>query len=113
MEPAADFKLIMRAGVHPDVAVPRPPPPHFSETREDQLQIARNVPVRLRDDVRIYIDVYRPADADGRADLPVLLGWSPYGKHRTAAQLPWPAADVQTGWISRHTALEAPDPAYW
>lgn len=113
MEQPADLRLIMRPGVHPDTATDRrPPPPQPLETREDGLRISRNVPVRLRDGVRIYVDIYRPADAGAR-DLPTLLGWSPYGKHRTGARLPWPAADVQPGWISRHTAFEAPDPAFW
>ena len=48
-----------------------------------------------------------------RSALPILLGWSPYGKHNLSDRLPWPAADVASGWISRHTAFEAPDPLYW
>lgn len=110
---ATEFSLIMRPGIHPDTATDRrPPPPQPRETQEDALHISRNVSVWLRDGVRIYVDVYRPA-VGGDRNLPVLLGWSPYGKHRTAAQLAWPAADVQAGWISRHTAFEAPDPAFW
>jgi len=113
MEHAAEVRLIMRPGVSPDTAPDRRPPlPEPSETHEDGLRISRNVAVRLRDGVRIYVDLYRPASGGDR-DLPTLLGWSPYGKHRTAARLPWPEADVQPGWISRHTAFEAPDPAFW
>ncbi len=45
--------------------------------------------------------------------MPILLGWSPYGKHNVSDRLPWPQAGVQKGWISPYTAFEAPDPAYW
>jgi uncharacterized protein len=66
----------------------------------------------MRDGARIYIDIYRPGNSSD-ARVPVLLGWSPYGKHNTADCLPWPEAGVATGWISQYTAFEAPDPLYW
>ena len=37
----------------------------------------KDVAVKLRDGVTIYIDVFRPA---GVEHVPVLLAWSPYGK---------------------------------
>src|SRR5262245_22852145 len=109
------LKLIMRAGVHPDQVVGRkvPPPPLYSEGIENGLLILRNVSVALRDGVRMYVDVYRPAEAAGTRGLATLLGWSPYGKHNTSDRLPWPAADVATGWLSKYTAFEAPNPLYW
>jgi uncharacterized protein len=109
------IELIMRPGVHPERVVGKkvPPPPVYSETRERGLLIERNVSVRMRDGVRIYVDIYRPADDPGDHALPALLGWSPYGKHNTSDHLAWPAADVAAGWISDYTAFEAPDPMYW
>src|ERR1700744_6286473 len=104
----------MRPGVDPQLAPgrKRAPPPVHSIVYEDGLRIERNARVAMRDGARINIDIYRPAgSAEGR--VPVLLGWSPYGKHNTADQLPWPQAGVAPGWISRHTAFEAPDPLYW
>src|SRR5690606_38116879 len=73
--------LIMRAGVDPASAPHKPPlpPRDYARWEEDGLLIERNVEVTLRDGVRILIDIYRPADAPD-ADLPILLGWSPYGK---------------------------------
>ena len=44
--------------------------------------------------------------------VPAILGWSPYGKHNLSDRL-WPPAGVEPGWISKYTAFEAPDPAYW
>ena len=117
MAQAANSKveLIMRPGVPPERVVGKkaPPPPVYTEVRESGLLIERNVPVKLRDGVRIYIDIYRPADQHDDHSLPALLGWSPYGKHNTADRLPWPAAGVAPGWISRYTAFEAPDPMFW
>jgi predicted acyl esterase len=107
------FQLIMRPGVHPDRVVGKkvPPPPVHSVVLENGLIIERNASVRLRDGVRIYVDVYRPAGTVG--DLPALLGWSPYGKHNTSDRLAWPAAGVAPGWMSAYTGFEAPDPVYW
>ena len=45
------------------------------------------------------------------ADLPVLVAWGPYGKHRTGRI--WPEAEVEDGWISELTGFESPDPLYW
>jgi predicted acyl esterase len=107
------FELMMREGVHPSRVVGKkvPPPPDYSEARENGLHIERNVAVRMRDGIRILIDIYRPDPCP--RPIPVLLGWSPYGKHNISSRLPWPAAGVADGWISPYTAFEAPDPAYW
>ena len=109
------FELIMRNGVHPSRVIGKkvPPEPRFQEVRENGLHIQRNVVVQMRDGVSIFVDIYRPDGAPPDAKLPVLLGWSPYGKHNTNSQLAWPAADVAVGWMSQYTAFEAPDPLYW
>jgi hypothetical protein len=113
--PKTGFELIMREGVHPTRVVGKkvPPPPDYVELRDSGMYIERNVPVHLRDGARIFVDIYRPDGAAGLRDVPVLLGWSPYGKHNLANRLYWPAADVAEGWISPYTAFEAPDPVYW
>ena len=115
MKADAGFELIMREGVPPERMVGRtpPPPPVPHEVREDGMRIFRNAEVRLRDGVRIFVDVYRPSGTSRGQNIPVILGWSPYGKHNTRDHLMWPEADVAPGWISRHTAFEAPDPAFW
>lgn len=109
-----DFTLIMRDGVDPATAPNKPslPPRDHVQWVEDGLLIDRNIPVRMRDGVAILIDLYRPADRpDG--PMPVLLGWSPYGKHGLSDSLFPPHSGVEPGWMSRFTAFEAADPAYW
>ena len=112
---AAGFSLIMREGVPPEKVVGRkpPPPPVPLEMRENGLRILRNAEVRLRDGVRIFVDVYRPSGTSRGQNIPAILGWSPYGKHNTRDHLMWPEADVAPGSISPYTAFEAPDPAFW
>lgn len=107
------FTLIMREGVDPASAPGKPPlpPREHRQWVEEGLLIDRNIAVTMRDGVRILVDLYRPAGApDG--PMPVLLGWSPYGKHGLSDTL-WPPSGVEPGWMSRFTAFEAPDPAFW
>ena len=109
-----EFELIMLPGTDPATNPYKPPLPPKEQVRivEDGLILDRNVPVTMRDGVTIYVDIFRPEGEAGERDLPVLLSWSPYGKHGKADNL-WPPAGLEKGWISRHTAFEAPDPAYW
>ena len=61
------------------------------------MRIFRNAEVRLRDGVRIFVDVYRPSGTSRGQNIPAILGWSPYGKHNTRDHLVWPEADVGPG----------------
>ena len=108
------FELIMAHGRDPASNPYKPPLPPREQAQiiEDGLVLDRNVPVKMRDGITILVDIYRPEGSPGESDLATLLAWSPYGKHGKAANL-WPPAGIEDGWISRHTAFEAPDPAYW
>ena len=105
-------EIIDRPGLAPDNAPGKPPLPPLRRETIDHGDVVqeKDVPVELRDGVRIYIDVYRPAGTE--SDLPVLLAWGPYGKHNTKDQL-WPPAEIESGWMSKLTGFEAPDPKYW
>jgi len=113
-EAAKRFAPILREGVDPLQAVFKPPHPGvgYLDRNEDGLRFQRDIQVPMRDGVQIWIDLYLPEGlADGET-VPAILGWSPYGKHNLADNL-WPAAGIEPGWISKYTAFEAPDPAYW
>lgn len=77
------------------------------------MLIERNVGVILSNGATMRIDIYRPAGNQSERDLPIILAWSPYGKHRTSATFRYPGSGVEPGWMSKHTGFEAPDPAYW
>ena len=42
-----------------------------------QIRVEKDRPIVMRDDVRLYCDVYRPDDKEKH---PVLVGFSPFGK---------------------------------
>ncbi|ABQ71666.1 X-Pro dipeptidyl-peptidase C-terminal domain protein (plasmid) [Rhizorhabdus wittichii RW1] len=87
-------------------------PPNPREERVDGMRILRDVSVPMRDGVKLYADVYLPADAADDAELGVIVCWAAFGKHATNSKLP-EAMNVAPGLISDHTGWEAPDPAYW
>ena len=109
------IELIMRPGVDPRTAPNKPPLPplEYDQRIEHGVRIERNVAVALRDGVRIYVDIYRPPGVEGERDLPILLGWSPYGKHALTNRVFWPASGVDPQWLSPLTAFEAADPVFW
>jgi uncharacterized protein len=110
----SNFQPLMIPATDPKQAKFKPPHPgsQHEVLRSDGLRIERNIAVPMRDGVEILIDLYLPDRPEGAAEVPVIIGWSPYGKHNLSDAL-WPVAGVKSGWISRHTAFEAPDPAYW
>ncbi|MCC6472483.1 MAG: CocE/NonD family hydrolase [Burkholderiales bacterium] len=86
-------------------------PPQYRRSVEDGVLIERDLAVAMRDGVRIYVDVYRPA-GETRA-VPALVAWGPYGKHGpTRMDRQFPKAGI-TASLSPHTAFEAPDPMHW
>ncbi|HWL46907.1 MAG TPA: CocE/NonD family hydrolase [Sphingomonadaceae bacterium] len=107
--------LIMRPGVDPRTAPNKPPLPPADYVREerDGLLTERNVGIPLRDGTIIFADLHRPAGAAGEADLPLLLSWSPYGKHGRSNQVFWPASGVRPEWLSPLTPFEGADPVFW
>jgi predicted acyl esterase len=102
----------MRPGVDPASAPHKPPLPPAGYRRETRggLVYEQNVPVPLRDGTEIYADIYRP---DTAHKLPLLLSWSPYGKHAKSNRVFWPASGVNPEWLSPQTPFEGPDPVFW
>ncbi len=107
-----EFRPIMRPGVDPSSAPHKPPlpPAGYRQEMRAELLFEQNLPVPLRDGTEIYADIYRP---EGATDLPILLSWSPYGKHAKSNQVFWPASGVNPEWLSPETPFEGPDPVFW
>ena len=73
----------------------------------------KDVAVKLRDGVTIYVDVFRPA---GVENVPVLLAWSPYGKAQGTSMSVmgvFGLVGLSNGIVSGLEKFEGPDPAYW
>lgn len=69
-----------------------------------------DVAVSMRDEAKIYIDVFRP-QKEGK--FPVLIAWAPYGKHGRIKYKYFPKCGVCDNDLSEFTVFEAADPVYW
>jgi uncharacterized protein len=87
-------------------------PPVYSRTIDNEyaMLIERNAVITLRDGVKIYADVFRPAD---ERPVPPIIAWTPYGKHVPFDPKRFLNAGVKEGDTSKYTAFEAPDPTFW
>lgn len=70
----------------------------------------QDVPVKMRDGVTIYCDIFKPKD---QQDIPVIISWSFYGKRPAESMSEWQIMGVTPGTISKMAKFESPDPAYW
>lgn len=70
----------------------------------------QDIPVKMRDGVTIYCDIYRPKD---QTNIPVIISWSFYGKRPGEGMSEWQIMGVSPGTVSKHTKFESPDPEYW
>jgi predicted acyl esterase len=101
-------EIAYRAGIDPAQGGHPPLAPRTELV--DGMLVDRDVAVPMRDGVRIRVDVFRPP---GAAASPVIVAWSPYGKHAPVGYELFPKAGVREEWISRHAGFEAPDPVSW
>ncbi len=73
----------------------------------------KDIPVQLRDGVTIYVDVFRPI---GDEEVPVIFGWSPYGKAQgTSVSVTgvFGLVGLDNSIVSGLEKFEGADPAYW
>jgi len=87
-------------------------PRRYERSLRGDMMIERDVRVPTRAGFDLWVDVFRPTNAQG--PVPVLVSWTPYGKHDPAplAEI-FPASGVEAEWQSDLTIFEAPDPVYW
>lgn len=86
------------------------PPLNPRTYEENGIICEQDVPVKMRDGVTIYTDIYRPA---GAKNIPCIVAWSIYGKRPHDLPRPWGTYGVPEGAISTGTKFEGPDPGYW
>jgi hypothetical protein len=75
--------------------------------------LEKDVAVRLRDGVTIYVDVLRPVGAER---VPVIVAWSPYGKGQGTSPSVmgiFGMVGLDNSTVSGLEKFEGPDPAYW
>jgi uncharacterized protein len=90
--------------------------PFGSDTKAltSDIQLEHDVEIVVRDGARLYIDIYRPVDWQGK--VPAILSWSPYGKKYSALDmLPmtiWHSC-VKRSDLSGLEKFEGLDPAAW
>jgi predicted acyl esterase len=77
---------------------------------EDGIECMQDVPVKMRDGITIYADIYKPVGAD---KLPLIISWSFYGKRPFDGQAEWQIMGVPPGTVSNMSKFESPDPGYW
>ena len=105
-----EFEYRFRDPMKPPEALGAKPPQNRCVV-ENGVIIEYDVPVEMRDGVKVYIDLFRPAD---ERPVPPLIAWGPYGKHNpTNYAKQFPGCLVDTSKLSRYTCFEAPDPMYW
>lgn len=67
----------------------------------------RDVPVKLRDGVTIYTDIFR---LDTQEKIPAIIAWTPYGKHFHIHDFP---GGIPRETVSNLQKQECPDPGFW
>ena len=84
--------------------------PNVAE-RVDGMDITWDVEVPMRDGTKLYVDIFCPESAT--TNLPVILTYSPYGKHGPKTFDIFPNSGVPKGSVSKYAVWEGPDPLYW
>ncbi|GKZ22601.1 hypothetical protein AbraIFM66951_011484 [Aspergillus brasiliensis] len=81
---------------------------------ECDILVERNVPIPMRDGVKLYADIYRPVDDSQQ--VPIILVWSPYGKHLSNDGLLGTMPErlgLERSVYSGYEDFEGPDPAFF
>jgi predicted acyl esterase len=78
------------------------------EWHEWGMHIQKDIPIPTRHGT-LYADLFRPDGLEPNTKLPIVMGYSPYGKH-ARPQFP---AGISPSLLSHYSIGEAPDPGYW
>lgn len=70
----------------------------------------RDTPVKMRDGVTIYADIFRPADS---GPVPLIISWGPFGKNMMEGNGKFQPVGVPPKTVSPMAKFESADPGYW
>ncbi|EHY53326.1 hypothetical protein HRR83_003534 [Exophiala dermatitidis] len=106
-----------RKSVHPQEVQPpfNPAPDLKHETFEldgGKVIFEKDVAITMRDGVKLYADIYRPATSVAEK-TPPLVFWSPFGKHGAVPRALFKNMGVDFEKLSPYTFFELPDPFLW
>ena len=87
-----------------------PPLNTRSYIAEDGIECMQDVPVVMRDGIKIYVDIYKPV---GAGPVPLIVSWSFYGKRPFDGQSEWQIMGVPPQTVSNMSKFESADPGYW
>ncbi|MDW2796374.1 CocE/NonD family hydrolase [Clostridium boliviensis] len=93
-----------------ETAKVQPPLNQRTYSPEEGIVCMQDIPVKMRDGVTIYADIYKP-EAEGR--YPLIISWSFYGKRPFDGQSEWQIMGVPPQTVSNMSKFESPDPGYW
>lgn len=77
---------------------------------EEGIICMQDIPVKMRDGITIYVDIYKPIE---EKPYPLIISWSWYGKRPFDGQSDWQIMGVPPGTVSNMSKFESPDPGYW
>ncbi|MBN1190505.1 MAG: CocE/NonD family hydrolase [Dehalococcoidales bacterium] len=75
-----------------------------------EMIIEYDIAVKLRDEKTLFVDIYRP---EREAKYPVILAWSPYGKHGRLKNGDLVNSGLDNIPSSQFTVYQGPDAVYW
>lgn len=87
-------------------------PPLNSRTyvAEEGIICMQDVPVKMRDGITIYVDIYKPEHVE---KVSLIVSWSFYGKRPFDGQSEWQIMGVPPATVSNMSKFESADPGYW
>lgn len=77
---------------------------------EPGITCMQDVPVKMRDGITIYTDIYYKT---GAGPQPLLIAWSMFGKRPAEGMEDWKLMGVPPQTVSKMCKFESCDPAYW
>lgn len=106
-------KLRAEGKMVPDFAIcPELNPRTYTATQvAPHITCEQDLSMLTRDGVRLYFDLYRPANTV--EPLPLIVCWAPFGKRPHEGQDGWKLMGVPPHTVSEMSKFEAADPGYW